>query len=305
MARTLPPSRSPSRRGRLSASSDSGRSSAWASRVKVVSRTDGVGPAPSWRSVRGSARSVRLVLPGSFPAPGVPAGAGHRSWSRYPRSPPFLMASPCGQRTRDGAGCSAGSVPVPHAPRHEDIAFARAAILTLTLPWLAPNGHQFGAVPGCCALSPVMCAVSSRHYGWGRSQEGVGNLEPRGRRGRGSGFPTVLTLFDLCSLFLPGWVLFCGAGVFLTSAPGCGGEVRKTEAERAERHPARPAAVAAVLGGRTGRARAGGWVGGQCAARCEVFVCPGRAGVSPRVTPAKVRSRARSTEGNRHWVQLA
>ena len=128
----------------------------------------------------------------------------------------------------------------------------------------------------------------------------MGELLNLGAEGGGVRVPPRLTLtFDL-DFSLPGWMLFCGAGVFLTSATRSGGEVRKTEAERLERHPARPAAVAAGVRGHTGPARAGGWVGGwSVCGRCEVFVCPGRAGVSPRVTPARIRSRARSTEGDR------
>jgi hypothetical protein len=55
--------------------------------------------------------------------------------------------------------------------------------------------------------------------------------------------------FDLHLLILvfgfawPGAVLW---SCFLTSAPGCGGEVRKRLAERVGRHPVRPAAQAAV-----------------------------------------------------------
>jgi hypothetical protein len=81
--------------------------------------------------------------------------------------------------------------------------------------------------------------------------------------------PWVLTLtVTLILIFvLPGWVLFCGAGVFLTSAARSGGEVRKTEAERSGQHPARPAAVAADLADRTGPARADAGVRGLCVAR--------------------------------------
>ena len=99
---------------------------------------------------------------------------------------------------------------------------------------------------------------------------------PRGRRGRGSGFPTVLTLTLFLIFVLPGWMLFCRAGVFLTSAARSGGEVRKTEAERLERHPARPAAVAAGLRGRTGPARVCGPLGGPRAGRVRPVCGPGR-----------------------------
>jgi len=115
-----------------------------------------------------------------------------------------------------------------------------------------------------------------------------GNREPRGRLGcpgRGSGFPRDLDLvFDL--LVLPGWVLFCGAGVFLTSAARSGGEVRKTEAERAGRHPARPAAVAAVMWGHTGPAGAHGPLGGPRAA--GVWPRAVAPGASQAVTPGTV-----------------
>ena len=121
-----------------------------------------------------------------------------------------------------------------------------------------------------------------------------GNIEPRGRLGlpgAGSGFPHGLDLdlyFDLA------WVGAVLCSCFLTSAPGCGGEVRKCLAERVGRHPARPAAVAAVWLPRTAPVRAGGPLHGGCAADvCPLYV-PG-SGVSPGVVSAKGRPRARST----------
>ena len=99
-------------------------------------------------------------------------------------------------------------------------------------------------VPGCCAPSPVMCAVSY-HRGL-----------------------TLTLVFDFDFDFA--WVGAVLWSCFLTSAPGCGGEVRKRSAERVGRHPARPAAVAAVFVPRILPV----WAGGPLRGGCAAGVCP-------------------------------
>ena len=102
-----------------------------------------------------------------------------------------------------------------------------------------------------------------------------GNLEPRGLGVLGGGVqgsPTILFLFLFPFVFA--WRA-PSCELLLTSAPGCGGEVRKRSAERVGRHPPRPAAVAAVCVPRTLPALEGVAVYGACAAdMCSVCGCP-------------------------------
>src|SRR5450755_1439008 len=97
-------------------------------------------------------------------------------------------------------------------------------------------------------------------------------------------FLLLLLILILILIFVSAWVGAVLWSCFLTSAPGCGGEVRKRSAERLGRHPARPAAVAAVFVPRTVPARMGGPLRG----RCVPFVYPG-VRVFPGVVPTKGR----------------
>jgi len=85
---------------------------------------------------------------------------------------------------------------------------------------------------------------------------------------------TLTLVFDFDFDFA--WVGAVLCSCFLTSAPGCGGEVRKCLAERLGRHPPRPAAVAAVWLTPTGPARVRGPLGGPRAGHVRPLCGPGR-----------------------------